>query len=137
MLNKIKKAIQDKLYQDCIEEYRNALHCQTDPYLMWIRETERFDNKEEEFYPSLSVICMEQCGEDFDLAALKKDIILFISGNGKIALHTFREVMEYFDTHQDVDLVYGDEDICILAMCLRSDILPLRISNGLEWMITD
>lgn len=114
MLNKIKKAIQDKLYQDCIEEYRNALHCQTDPYLMWIRETERFDNKEEEFYPSLSVICMEQCGEDFDLAALKKDIILFISGNGKIALHTFREVMEYFDTHQDVDLVYGDEDIWFL-----------------------
>ena len=40
MIKKIKAAIQDRLYQNCREEYRNALRCQSDPYLMWIRETE-------------------------------------------------------------------------------------------------
>lgn len=114
MINRIKKAIQDKLYQDCIEEYRNALHCQTDPYLMWIRETERTDSKDEESYPSLSVVYFEQCGEDFSLDDLKKDIILFVSGDGKISPHAFREVIEYFDSHQDINVVYGDEDIWYL-----------------------
>ena len=114
MINRIKKAIQDKLYQDCIEEYRNALHCQTDPYLMWIRETERTDSRNEESYPSLSVVYFEQCGEDFSLDDLKKDIILFVSGDGKISPHAFREVIEYFDSHQDINVVYGDEDIWYL-----------------------
>ena len=114
MINRIKKAIQDKLYQDCIEEYRNALHCQTDPYLMWIRETERTDSKDEESYPSLSVVYFEQCGEDFSLDDLKKDIILFVSGDGKISPHAFREVIKYFDSHQDINVVYGDEDIWYL-----------------------
>ena len=114
MINRIKKAIQDKLYQDCIEEYRNALHCQTDPYLMWIRETERTDSRDEESYPSLSVVYFEQCGEDFSLDDLKKDIILFVSGDGKISPHAFREVIKYFDSHQDINVVYGDEDIWYL-----------------------
>ena len=81
---------------------------------MWIRETERTDSKEEESYPSLSVVYMEQCGEDFSLDDLKKDVILFVSGDGKISPHAFREVIEYFDSHQDINVVYGDEDIWYL-----------------------
>lgn len=115
MIKKIKTAIQDKLYQGCMEEYQNALHCQTDPYLLWIRETEQLVQKEEEeSYPSLSVVYMEQCGEDFSLSELNKDIILFVSGKGKIAVHAFHEVMQYFNTHQDVNIVYADEDIWYL-----------------------
>ena len=115
MIKKIKEVIQGRLYQNCIEEYNNALHCQTDPYLLWIRETEHLmDKEEEESYPSLSVVCMEQCGEDFNLSSLNKDIILFVSREGKIAPHAFREVVRYFDSHKDVNIVYGDEDIWYL-----------------------
>ena len=72
------------------------------------------DSKDEESYPSLSVVYFEQCGEDFSLDDLKKDIILFVSGDGKISPHAFREVIEYFDSHQDINVVYGDEDIWYL-----------------------
>ena len=73
MIGKIKTAIQDKLYQNCIEEYREELRYQEDPYLVWIRETEQLKEKEgaqEESYPSLLVVYMEQCGKDFQLSAL-------------------------------------------------------------------
>ena len=40
MLGKIKGAIQDRLYQSCIEEYERDLRCQTDPYLVWVQENE-------------------------------------------------------------------------------------------------
>ena len=62
----------------------------------------------------MSVVCMEQCGEDFNLSALTKDIILFISSEGKIAPHAFRAVVRYFDSHKDINIVYGDEDIWYL-----------------------
>ncbi len=116
MIKKIKSAIQDKLYENCIEEYQNALRCQSDPYLMWIRETEHAVQQEgeEESYPSLSVVYMDMCGEKFNLNDLKKDIILFVSREGKIGVQTFKEVMEYFDRHEDIDIAYGDEDIWML-----------------------
>lgn len=117
MIKKIKSAIQDRLYQNCIEEYQNALHCQSDPYLMWIRETEYAvqREREEESYPSLSVVYMDMCTEKFSLKDLKKDIILFVSREGKIGVNAFREVMQYFDSHKDIDVVYGDEDSWLLA----------------------
>lgn len=111
MINKIKKAIQDKLYQDCIEEYRSALQCQTDPYLMWIRETELLLPQQEESYPDLSVVYMEQCGEEFCLDELSKDIIIFALSDGKIAPQAFFEVSDYFKKHADINMVYADEDI--------------------------
>ena len=78
MLGKIKKAIQDKLCKECIIEYEDALKCQTDPYLMWIRETEMLTQKEgvEESYPNISVVYMQQCGEKFDLNEIK--ILFFL-----------------------------------------------------------
>lgn len=117
MIKKIKAAIQDRLYQNCIEEYRNALRCQSDPYLMWIRETEHVlqQEREEESYPSLSVVYMDMCGEKFQLNDLNKDIILFVSREGKIGVNAFREIMQYFDSHKDIDIVYGDEDIWMIT----------------------
>lgn len=116
MIKKIKSAIQDRLYQNCIEEYENSLRCQSDPYLMWIRETEHAlqQEGEEESYPSLSVVYMEMCTEQFNINDLNKDIILFVSREGKIGVNAFREVVQYFDSHSDIDIVYGDEDIWML-----------------------
>lgn len=117
MIKKIKAAIQDRLYQNCIEEYQNVLQYQSDPYLMWIRETEHIlqQEGEEESYPSLSVVYMDMCGEQFNLNDLNKDIILFVSREGKIGVNAFKEVMQYFDNHKDIDIVYGDEDIWMLS----------------------
>lgn len=118
MIGKIKTAIQDKLYQNCIEEYREALRYQEDPYLVWIRETEQLKEKEgaqEESYPSLLVVYMEQCGKDFQLSALSKDIILFASSEGRISVRAFGEIVQYFEKHKDVNIVYGDEDVWMLT----------------------
>lgn len=116
MLGKIKTAIQDKLYQNCIEEYREALRYQGNPYLVWIRETEQRrgnDELREESYPSLTVVYMEQCGSDFSLEKIPKtkDIVLFVSQEGKISVRAFREITKYFAEHDKTNLVYADEDI--------------------------
>ena len=43
MIGKIKATIQEKLYNDCINEYKRELRFQTDPYLLWIKENESFE----------------------------------------------------------------------------------------------
>ena len=48
MIGKIKKVIQDKLYQGCLEEYQRELRYQTDPYLLWIRENEKSADETQE-----------------------------------------------------------------------------------------
>ena len=112
MLDKIKGFLQEKLYKKCREEYENELRYQTDPYLLWIRENEKTsDEGGEESYPSLGVVYMERCGRNFSLADYNKDFLLFVSENGRMAVNAFREIMRYFDTHADVNVVYADEDV--------------------------
>ena len=116
MFDKIKGVLQEKLYKKCREEYENELRYQTDPYLLWIRESEKTaDESEEGAYPSLGVVYMENCGRDFSLANYNKDFLLFVSGNGRIAVNAFREVIRYFNTHAQVNVVYADEDVWSLC----------------------
>ncbi len=115
MISRIKTAIQDKLYENCITEYRRELRCQTDPYLVWIKENEGADDGDtEESYPSLGVVYMEQCTGGFSLADINKEYIVFVSRGGKISVNAFREIMKYFDGHKAVDVVYADEDVWML-----------------------
>ena len=44
ILDNIKTAVQNKLYQNCIKEYQQELRCQTDPYLLWIQENDSLDS---------------------------------------------------------------------------------------------
>lgn len=112
MFGKIKGVLQDKLYKKCKEDYENELRYQTDPYLLWIQENEKAsDMGDEESYPSLGVIYMENCGRNFSISDYNKDFLLFVSGNGRIAVNAFREIMQYFDTHPEVNVVYADEDV--------------------------
>lgn len=115
MLGKIKDAIQGRLYRNCIEEYQRELRRQTDPYLLWIRENEQTGEAREESFPSLGIVCMENCGRGFSLSGINKEFILFVSKEGKPAANAVREVMHYFDTHRDADIVYADEDVCMLV----------------------
>ena len=116
MIGKIKKVIQDKLYQGCLEEYQRELRYQTDPYLLWIRENEKSaDETQEELYPSLGVVYMENCDQNFSLSDVNKEYIIFASKQGRIAVSAFGEIMQYFKTHKDTDIVYADEDVWMLT----------------------
>ena len=76
MIGKIKATIQEKLYNDCINEYKRELRFQTDPYLLWIKENESFEKNEvEESYPTLGVVYMDQCGADFSLENINKELL--------------------------------------------------------------
>lgn len=112
MLDKVKGILQRKLYKRCREEYDSELRSQTDPYLLWIKENENTaGGSAEESYPSLGVVYMENCGSAFSIADYNKEFLLFVSGDGRIAVNAFREVMRYFDTHKAVNIVYADEDV--------------------------
>lgn len=112
MLGKIKGAIQDRLYKNCIEDYQRELHYQTDPYLLWVKENE--EDAKEEYYPDLGVVYIEHCGRNFSLSQINKQYIVFVSGQGRIAVNAFHEVMQYFASHKEVNVVYADEDVWML-----------------------
>lgn len=116
MLDKIKGAIQDRLYKNCIAEYERELHYQTDPYLLWVKETERTaQGVQEGNYPDMGMVYFEDCGADFSLSQVSKAYLLFVSREGRIAAGAFHEMMQYLDTHRDVNLVYADEDVWMLG----------------------
>lgn len=112
MFGKIKGILQEKLYQKCKAEYDEELRSQSDPYLLWIKENEQISGEEQEAsYPALGVVYMENCTGSFSLADCDKEILLFVSEHGRIAVSAFREILHYFDTHKDVNVVYADEDV--------------------------
>ena len=116
MLGKIKAAIQGRLYKKCINEYERVLRCQTDPYLLWIKENEpasRRDSNEEQ-RPGFDIVYMEECGRDFSLSGFDKEYILFVSEEGRIAADVYHEIPQYFEMHKDVNIVYADEDTWML-----------------------
>ena len=114
MLGKIKNAIQGRLYKNCIEEYQKELRSQTDPYLLWIKETEQPVKTQQEFNAKIGVIDMENCGKNFSLSHITKDYLVFVSEEGRIAPNAFREIVQYFETHKDQNILYSDEDVCML-----------------------
>lgn len=116
MLGKIKEAVQGRLYKKCINEYERVLRCQTDPYLLWIKENERAGRQDsnEEQGPRFDIVYMEECGQDFSLSGFGKEYVLFVSQEGRIAADVYREIPQYFDQHKDVNIVYADEDTWML-----------------------
>lgn len=116
MLGKIKEAIQGRLYKKCINEYERVLRCQTDPYLLWIKENEQTSRQYsgEEQSPRFDIVYMEECGREFSLSGFDKEYVLFVSEEGRIAADVYREIPQYFDLHKDVNIVYADEDTWML-----------------------
>lgn len=116
MLGKIKEAIQGRLYKKCMNEYERALRCQTDPYLLWIKENEQAGGRDsnEEQRPRFDIAYMEECGREFSLAGFDKEYVLFVSEEGRIAADVYHEIPQYFDQHKDVNIVYADEDTWML-----------------------
>ena len=65
MIRKIKSSIQNKLYNKCIQKYSDEIRLQTDPYLIWINETE--SKRACDSSLSAEVVCIEDCGQDFKI----------------------------------------------------------------------
>jgi len=109
----MKHAIQEKLYARCIDEYQSKLHAQTDPYLLWLRETEQ-DIKEQNAQKAdtnVEVAYIERCGSRFSLAQFRKKYLLFVSERGSIADNALSIIAQYFDAHAEANIVYADEDV--------------------------
>lgn len=114
MIRRIKKTIQDKLYNKCIQRYSDEIRLQTDPYLVWIKETENVGaNKNSTYASSLSakIINMEDCDSNFSFDDILEDFIIFTSKNGRISLRTHIEIETFFNNNKDIDIAYADEDI--------------------------
>ncbi len=112
MLSIIKKAIQNNLYKKCIEEYKNELSSQTDPYLLWITEKEKSNaDMQSGKIQGISAIPMELCGSAFYKSALKDEIVIFYSGDGVLSPRAYYEFKQFFDANSDIDIAYADEDI--------------------------
>jgi len=123
MLNKIKDAIQGRLYKKCINEYERTLRCQTDPYLLWIRGNEQAGEsgtKEGQRY-QFDIVYLEDCGRDFSLSGFQKEYLLFVSEQGRIAPAVYREIPQYFEMHRDIDIIYADEDTWMLEAKKEGD----------------
>lgn len=115
MLKEFKAKLQDKLYQECLEDYNNTLKYQKDPYLMWISNKEKGPKEaKKENYPSIAWIQMEKCDASFSLQEITNEYVLFTSKKGKIAENAFDVIEEYFTTHPEADILYPDEDIWML-----------------------
>ncbi len=80
------------------------------------------DTKEESD-PSLEVVYMETCGRNFSLAAMdhEKEYVVFVSSEGRVAESAFHEMIQYFETHKDVNIVYADEDVWMLGQGTASE----------------
>ena len=64
-----------------------------------------------ERYSELGIVYMEDCGSRFSLSDCNKKYLLFVSREGRIAVNAISEVVSYFESHQDVDIIYADEDV--------------------------
>lgn len=114
MLKELKGKIQDKLYQNCLNDYQNALNEQKNPYYFWIQnmEDKNVEPKKEE-YPEISWIQMEKCTKNFSLSQVQNEIVIFSSEKGRLAINAFDIIEDYFLTHPEADIVYADEDVMI------------------------
>jgi GT2 family glycosyltransferase len=112
MIGKIKSALQDKMYVKCIEDYRKELRSQTDPYLLWVKENEAgtTDVQNQETPVETQVVYIENCGKSFSLSDIDKKYVIFASENGEIADNAASEIKKYFESHQNTDILYADED---------------------------
>lgn len=122
MLTNIKRALQDRLYRKCIEEYQRELVLHTDPYLIWIRENELSDDKTVSKTSSAeaAVVFMEKCGKDFSLAGIDSEYVIFVSAEGRLDPGAKSEIVRFFLSNPDISIVYADEDVWMVDDC-RAD----------------
>lgn len=116
MLRKIKSAVQGRLYERNTRKRQKELELQSDPYRLWITVNECNRGKgrkkaSKTADANTGVIFIEDCSMDFSLAGRTQEYLIFVSRVGRMAEGAQEEIRRYFDSHQNVDILYADEDV--------------------------
>lgn len=94
-----------------VKQYKKELQFQKNPYAFWISEQECSIQQDGEKRGKLvETVWLEDCREDFQLRKVKKPYILFVSKKGICNPQAAAVIEEYFETHEDTDIVYAGED---------------------------
>lgn len=116
MISRVKDAVKTALIQRKIEEYNAGLDAQFVSYDAWIKEREKLTVQD---LDNVRIVEFAFCiGNDFldilsgmDSEDKKNTLIyLFVDGKENLSENAAAVVKDYFITHPECILVYGDED---------------------------
>ena len=98
--------------KECLSAYQNEVWKQENPYQQWILQNE---GKNTDVYGevpdnSLRIMKMEECTSSFDLVTVPEKYLLFVSGKGEMSSFAPLAIYDYFEKHNDVNMIYADED---------------------------
>lgn len=98
--------------KECLSAYQNEVWKQENPYQQWINKNECENTKDNEKVPdnSLRIMKMEDCTSSFDIMAVSEKYLLFISEKGEMSSFAPLVIYDYFEKHNDVNIIYADED---------------------------
>jgi len=106
MISKIKSAVKTAFIQRKIEEYNVGLDAEFVSYDEWIWEREESAATE---CQDAAIIEYKDCQKDFVCQA-DYEFVIFVNGKDNLAENALSVIAEYFTTHPECILVYGDED---------------------------
>ncbi len=116
MFYRVKQGIKKLLADRQRKKYERLLEKKTVTYDSWIREKEKERAGGRDGGGSLTVkevpyeACMDYCLGN-SLRQETADIILFTDSSGRIRDGAVEEVAEYFSSHGEIRMLYGDEDV--------------------------
>lgn len=121
MISVVKNAVKSALVQKKIEEYNAGLDAQFVSYDDWIREREVA--VEDKAAVNVQVVEYKDCDASFvlpiskiqeeslsDTDASAGSFVVFVNKKESLSEHAVQVISEYFTTHTECVLVYGDED---------------------------
>ena len=116
MLDGIKNVIRKQLHNRCYVKYTKELLYQQDVYTQWIEENENWKkalgNRKRDFH--VIVKNMEALKDGFQVeekdTLSAKNVYLFYRNGGMLDSCASQAVAEYFQSHPQVEIAYGDED---------------------------
>lgn len=98
---------------ECLSAYQNEVFRQESPYKQWIMKKEADDNavcEKEISKEVLRIIKMKEIASNFEWDAIQEKYCLFIGSDGEMASVAPAKIVEHFEKHGEVDIIYADED---------------------------
>ena len=94
-------------------KYEAMIQEQTTSYHDWIVQKEQKERSQMTLAgqeQSIQFVTYENCGPEFDLAAVSADITVFHAAAGSLSDSDLSLVRDYFAKHPEAQMIYGDED---------------------------
>lgn len=94
-----------------VKQYEKELQFQKNPYTLWISGQENGVRQESgKKCGQTEIVYLEQCGKDFQLDAVKKPYVLFVSETGEMSPQAQAQIEQFFESHEGAAVVYAAED---------------------------